>query len=96
MPPVAPPALNPTPSADCPCRNPAAVVGSHAAGPADIPAPTYAPQYAPPYFQQMPLAPASTGWAQDTGPLHPRYPYYSYRRPWYDRGPASLNVTIPW
>jgi hypothetical protein len=28
--------------------------------------------------------------------LHPRYPYYSYRRPWYPAGPASVNVTIIW
>lgn len=30
------------------------------------------------------------------GRLHVRYPYYSYRRPWYTRGPASLNVDIIW
>lgn len=28
--------------------------------------------------------------------LHLRYPYYSYRRPWYPAGPASVNVTIVW
>lgn len=28
--------------------------------------------------------------------LHARYPYYSYRRPWYTPGPASLNVNIIW
>lgn len=28
--------------------------------------------------------------------LHTRYPYYSYRRPWYTPGPASLNVNIIW
>jgi hypothetical protein len=28
--------------------------------------------------------------------LHVRYPYYSYRRPWYPPGPAGLNVTIIW
>lgn len=28
--------------------------------------------------------------------LHLRYPYYSYRRPWYPAGPASVNVTIIW
>jgi hypothetical protein len=32
---------------------------------------------------------AHAGW-------HPRYPYYSYRRPWYPAGPASANVTIIW
>ena len=30
------------------------------------------------------------------GGLHVRYPYYSYRRPWYTRGSASLNVDIIW
>ena len=33
------------------------------------------------------------GWA---GQLHVRYPYYSYRRPWFTPGPKSLNVTIVW
>jgi hypothetical protein len=28
--------------------------------------------------------------------IHDRYPYYSYRRPWYTAGPASANVTIVW
>jgi hypothetical protein len=28
--------------------------------------------------------------------MHVRHPYYSYRRPWYANGPASLNVTIAW
>jgi hypothetical protein len=30
------------------------------------------------------------------GGLHERFPYYSYRRPWYYPGPVSLNVTIVW
>lgn len=30
------------------------------------------------------------------GRLHVRYPYYDYRRPWFPRGPASLNVDIIW
>lgn len=30
------------------------------------------------------------------GGLHNRYPYYSYRRPWFTPGPASRNVTIIW
>jgi hypothetical protein len=30
------------------------------------------------------------------GGIHDRYPYYSYRRPWYTAGPASANVTIVW
>ena len=28
--------------------------------------------------------------------MHVRYPYYSYRRPWYTPGPASQNVSILW
>ncbi|QDU38093.1 hypothetical protein Mal4_24140 [Maioricimonas rarisocia] len=99
-PPVAPPAapqhatppVTATPSADCPCRNQTGLVGTHPTGPAQVPGPTYPPQY----VQQMPLPPASPGWTPATGGLHPRYPYYSYRRPWYYRGPASQNVTIPW
>lgn len=27
---------------------------------------------------------------------HDRYPYYSYRAPWYTPGPRSTNVTITW
>lgn len=30
------------------------------------------------------------------GGLHPRFPYYSDRRPWYYEGPASGNVNIAW
>jgi hypothetical protein len=28
--------------------------------------------------------------------VHARFPYYSYRAPWYTPGPASANVTILW
>ncbi|WP_437193043.1 hypothetical protein [Planctomicrobium sp. SH527] len=28
--------------------------------------------------------------------MHDRYPYYSYRRPWYTPGPISHNVNIIW
>jgi len=28
--------------------------------------------------------------------LHARYPFFSYRAPWYTPGPASWNVTIVW
>lgn len=28
--------------------------------------------------------------------MHPRYPYYSYRHPWFTPGPVSGNVTILW
>lgn len=31
-----------------------------------------------------------------SGGMHIRHPYYSYRRPWYTPGPASLNVDIVW
>ncbi len=31
-----------------------------------------------------------------TAGTHTRYPFYSYRRPWYYPGPASQNVTIVW
>jgi hypothetical protein len=27
---------------------------------------------------------------------HNRYPYYSYRAPWYYPGPAGMNATIAW
>lgn len=30
------------------------------------------------------------------GGEHLRYPYYSYRRPWFSPGPASRNVNIVW
>lgn len=30
------------------------------------------------------------------GGTHVRHPFYSYRAPWYYRGPASRNVTIVW
>jgi len=30
------------------------------------------------------------------GGVHYRYPYHSYRRPWFHPGPASTNVTIVW
>lgn len=45
-----------------------------------------------PYVYYRPEAvvpPANEGW-------HVRYPYYSYRRPWYPPGPGGVNVTIVW
>ncbi len=36
-----------------------------------------------------------TGGAHTAG-MHLRFPYYSYRHPWFYDGPASLNVTIVW
>ena len=35
------------------------------------------------------------GWVMGGGGIHYRYPYYSYRRPWYSPGPAVRNYTIP-
>lgn len=32
----------------------------------------------------------------DGGGVHIRYPYHSYRRPWFPPGPASTNITICW
>jgi hypothetical protein len=36
------------------------------------------------------------GYGPPVDGVHARYPYYSYRRPWYTAGPASANVTIVW
>lgn len=30
------------------------------------------------------------------GGHHARFPYYSYRRPWFTPGPAGQNVNIVW
>lgn len=32
----------------------------------------------------------------DGGGVHYRYPYHSYRRPWFHPGPPSTNITICW
>jgi hypothetical protein len=65
----------------------------------------------PASVDETPAAQPSGTWLQDYGwyryrpeavvpgtnaGLHLRYPYYSYRRPWYPAGPASVNVTIIW
>lgn len=42
----------------------------------------------PNFFQNFHTGPA--------GGEHARYPYYSYRRPWYTPGPISRNVNIVW
>ncbi|MEW4527207.1 hypothetical protein [Maioricimonas sp. JC845] len=81
------------PTDDCPCRDKSAAADSQPAPPMPIPTTTYPPQQLPYGMPPTTWPPVSTGW---DGGLHPRYPYYSYRRPWYYRGPASLNVTIPW
>lgn len=41
------------------------------------------------YYPEAVAPPANDGW-------HVRYPYYSYRRPWYPPGPGGVNVTIIW
>lgn len=32
----------------------------------------------------------------DGGGVHYRYPYHSYRRPWFHPGPPSTNISIVW
>lgn len=57
-----------------------------------------APVAAAPYYNGF-----NAGYAGQFSPLfnargeagHVRYPYYSYRRPWYYPGQPSFNVTIP-
>jgi hypothetical protein len=51
-----------------------------------------APQFAP----RHPAFYAEVIGAPPTDLFHVRYPYYSYRRPWYTPGPGSVNVTIVW
>jgi len=41
----------------------------------------------------IPIGPQS--YSPNTG-IHDRYPYYSYRRPWYTPGRPSQNVNIIW
>ncbi len=54
----------------------------------------YQPEYGSPYhgflsgYEGLP--------SMDGGGVHQRYPYHSYRRPWFHPGPASSNVTIVW
>lgn len=62
--------------------------------PAAIPPAPLMPDHASPYgFGVQP----PMGWmSPPVGGLHVRHPYYSYRRPWFTPGPASLNVTIIW
>ncbi len=51
-----------------------------------------APQFGP----RHPAFYAEVIGAPPTDLFHVRYPYYSYRRPWYTPGPGSVNVTIVW
>ncbi|WP_437204926.1 hypothetical protein [Planctomicrobium sp. SH664] len=53
------------------------------------------PASTPAQFSQTPGYPRNLGGVAP-GTLHERYPYYSYRRPWYTPGPVSQNVTIVW
>jgi len=82
---VASPLLAPVPAPGCACGRGAAI-----------------PHLAYGFVPGVPAAYGS-GWAASDGPaafagggLHNRYPYYSYRRPWYSPGPSSVNVTILW
>ncbi|WP_437185088.1 hypothetical protein SH668x_002178 [Planctomicrobium sp. SH668] len=53
------------------------------------------PQHAAtPYAQRPAVQPMSD--PSLIGGEHARYPYYSYRRPWYSPGPVSRNVNIIW
>ena len=53
------------------------------------------PAMTPAEFSLTPGYPRNLGGVAP-GMLHERYPFYSYRRPWYTPGPASQNVTIVW
>ncbi|MGZ0162622.1 MAG: hypothetical protein ACKVII_01815 [Planctomycetales bacterium] len=54
-------------------------------------------------MQPVSINPFSGAYTGASGPMynargemgHVRYPYYSYRRPWYYSGQPSFNVTIP-
>jgi len=54
------------------------------------------------YVDPAAVAAAQSGYANQFGPMtnargesgHVRYPYYSYRRPWFFPGQPSFNVTI--
>ena len=67
-------------------------------------APVYGHAYAAPAYYGPAAGYVAPGmFAGPTGPLvnargelgHVRYPYHSYRRPWYYPGQPSFNVTIP-
>lgn len=55
------------------------------------------------YYQPFPMTGSGLGYNGASGPMfnargemgHVRWPYYSYRRPWYWAGQPSFNVTIP-
>jgi len=59
------------------------------ASPAAVPYCPTAVDWGVRYRPEAVVPPANDG-------LHVRYPYYSYRRPWYPAGPQSINVTIIW
>lgn len=63
-----------------------------APAPAPVPYPCGTWQQDPGYYGYRPEAVVP---GTNAG-LHLRYPYYSYRRPWYPAGPAGVNVTIIW
>ena len=70
-----------------------ATLGTYPSPTAPVAVGTYPPPPGHPggvwYRPEAVVPPANDG-------LHLRYPYYSYRRPWYPAGPASVNVTIIW
>lgn len=84
---------------------PRAVI-SPVAPPVTYAAPMQSSYYAPPqdYTSNYPTGSQLPQWtdpprlpsAAPAGSLHQQFPYYSYRRPWYTPGPASLNATIVW
>lgn len=100
---VPPPALPPEPGPSLPVPDAPAVAPAPVHPPAPIaeprpvtkPHPASATPYYVPNQRHIRYLPESVI-PGTTGGLHLRYPYYSYRRPWYRPGPASVNVTIIW
>jgi hypothetical protein len=89
--PVAPGPVAPGPSAVAPGRpvKPRGPVYYYAADPYTFPGNAATP---PP--MHIPNSPFVEDLSVDGD--HGRYPYYSYRRPWYTPGHLSANVTIVW
>jgi hypothetical protein len=90
--PVPPASMTVTPA---PVMTPAAPNGA-----VSVPAPQAAPVYGVPGgynpygLSTVPMNPSLM--VNGAAGEHPRYPYYSYRRPWYTPGPASRNINIIW
>jgi hypothetical protein len=47
-------------------------------------------------FPASGMGDAGQGFGGPSPGVHARYPYYSYRRPWFTPGPRSVNVNIIW